>query len=49
MAPTATIVLDDLRRRARRGKWLKKLAVILIALMMLAGGVSFIVSNLTGT
>lgn len=49
MASTPTMVLDDLRRRARRGKWIQKIVVILITLMMLAGGVSFIIANLTGT
>lgn len=49
MDPTATMVLDDLRRRARKGKWVQKFVAILIALMMLLGGVTYIISTLTGT
>lgn len=41
-------MLDDLRRRARKGKWLQKLVVIVIVVMMVLTGASFIIANLFG-
>lgn len=42
-------MLDNLRRRARRGKWLKKALAILLTLMMVLGGAGIIIAQMTGT
>lgn len=42
-------MLDDLRRRARKGKWLRKAVALIITLMMVLGGAGIIIAQMTGT
>lgn len=42
-------MLDELRHRARKGKWLQKALVIIITLMMVLGGAGIIIAQMTGT